>query len=65
MLWLKKQGLGQGIFRYPGIVLHHDHGRDSRSEWDPKQIVTAVENYSCDDWGLDGVELPEWRKNAS
>lgn len=59
MIWFNKQKLMQGIFRFPCVILHHDHGRDDRPAWNPDHIIKTVENYSCADWGLDGVDLPE------
>lgn len=65
MMLLVKKGVAQGIFRFPQIILHHDHDRDEqRPAFDPTHILNVINGYSCDDWGLVGENLQEWRNRA-
>ena len=66
MMLLAKKGLGQGIFRFPQIIMHHDHDRDEqRPAFDPIYIANTISTYSCDDWGLEGTALEEWSNRAN
>lgn len=67
MLRFIARGVKQGIFKFPCVILHQDHDRNIVPEaWNSAAVLeTAQTDDKSRDWGLDGVELNEWRNCVS